>query len=83
MDCELVSDVFSMVECEVLCDRLAIMVRGQFKCLGSVQQLKAMFGCGYTLIAKIAPNGTKIPNMNPLKQFIHDKFPGTSTKQND
>ena len=30
----------SMEECEALCTRLAIMVNGQFKCLGSIQHLK-------------------------------------------
>lgn len=69
--------VCSIVECEALCDRLAVMVQGQFKCLGSVQQLKAKFGQGYTLIAKSIPDGTKIPNMNPFKQFVHQNFHGT------
>ena len=31
----------SMEECEALCTRLAIMVNGVFKCLGSVQHLKS------------------------------------------
>ena len=31
---------FSMEECESLCNRVAIMVNGQFKCLGSPQHLK-------------------------------------------
>ncbi|KAJ0055813.1 hypothetical protein NL108_012856, partial [Boleophthalmus pectinirostris] len=30
----------SMEECEALCTRMAIMVNGQFKCLGSIQHLK-------------------------------------------
>jgi ABC-type multidrug transport system ATPase subunit len=30
----------SMEECEELCSRTAIMVEGQFKCLGSIQHLK-------------------------------------------
>lgn len=30
----------SMEECEALCSRVAIMVNGQFKCLGSPQHLK-------------------------------------------
>ena len=30
----------SMEECEALCSRLAIMVNGRFKCLGSPQHLK-------------------------------------------
>jgi len=42
-----------MEECEALCTRLAIMVNGQFKCLGSAQHLKNKFGEGYTLIARI------------------------------
>jgi ABC-type multidrug transport system ATPase subunit len=43
----------SMEECEALCTRLAIMVDGQFKCMGSVQHLKSKFGEGYTLTVKI------------------------------
>jgi ABC-type multidrug transport system ATPase subunit len=45
----------SMNECEALCTRLAIMVNGTFRCLGSPQQLKSKFGEGYTLIAQIPP----------------------------
>jgi len=47
--------VVSMEECEALCTRLAIMVNGQFKCLGSTQHLKAKFGTGYILIVKVCP----------------------------
>ena len=35
-----------MEECEALCTRMAIMVNGQFKCLGSAQRLKNKFGDG-------------------------------------
>ena len=42
-----------MEECEALCTKLAIMVNGQFKCLGSTQHLKAKFGTGYILIVKV------------------------------
>ena len=41
-----------MEECEALCTRIAIMVNGQFKCLGSTQHLKTKFSQGYTLMAK-------------------------------
>ena len=34
----------SMEECEALCTRLAIMVNGSFKCLGSIQHLKNKWG---------------------------------------
>lgn len=36
----------SMEECEALCTRIAIMVNGNFKCLGSIQHLKSKWvGC--------------------------------------
>jgi energy-coupling factor transporter ATP-binding protein EcfA2 len=43
----------SMEECEALCTRLAIMVDGRFRCLGSPQHLKDVYGSGYTLIVKV------------------------------
>lgn len=42
----------SMDECEALCHRIAIMVAGQFKCLGSTQKLITKFRGGYTLFVK-------------------------------
>lgn len=45
-----------MEECEALCTRLAIMVNGKFKCLGSTHHLKTKFGGGYTVIIKQKPN---------------------------
>lgn len=35
------SSLGSMEECEALCTRMAIMVNGRFKCLGSIQHLKS------------------------------------------
>ncbi|XP_059176010.1 phospholipid-transporting ATPase ABCA3-like [Physella acuta] len=66
----------SMEECEALCTRLAIMVNGKFKCLGSIQHLKNKFGEGYTFTAKVAypPDGGP-PNMAPLMEFINSTFP--------
>ena len=45
----------SMEECEALCDRLAIMVRGTFQCLGGPQHIKAKFGQGFQIIVKVRP----------------------------
>lgn len=36
----------SMEECEALCTRMAIMVNGRFRCLGSVQHLKNRYQAG-------------------------------------
>lgn len=60
-----------MEECEALCSRLAIMVNGRFRCLGSIQQLKAKFGQGYTVIIKMKKEDQYIPeSMNAIKVYI-------------
>jgi ABC-type multidrug transport system ATPase subunit len=51
-----------MEECEALCTRLAIMVNGCFKCLGSTQHLKNKFAKGYTLTVKIKKLHTSLRN---------------------
>ena len=47
----------SMEECEALCDRLAIMVNGQFQCFGSVSHLKNKFALGFTILTKLRVSG--------------------------
>ena len=63
-----------MEECEVLCNRLAIMVNGQFKCLGSIQHLKNRFGEGYTLLIRVY--GQNLPReMARITNFVKRHFP--------
>ena len=70
-----------MEECDALCTKIAIMVNGQFKCLGSPQHLKNKFGEGYTLVVKIGVHGSEqIPNNLPVKNFIQTTFPGSILK---
>ncbi|MBZ3870758.1 ATP-binding cassette sub-family A member 3, partial [Sciurus carolinensis] len=68
----------SMEECEALCSRLAIMVNGKFKCLGSPRYLKNKCGSGYTLLAKTKRH--KQAEMQELKTFIKTIFPGTGAQ---
>ena len=42
-----------MEECEALCDRLAIMVNGQFQCFGNIPHLKNKFCQGFTVLVKL------------------------------
>uniref|UniRef100_A0A9L0K5G1 ABC transporter domain-containing protein n=1 Tax=Equus asinus TaxID=9793 RepID=A0A9L0K5G1_EQUAS len=66
----------SMEECEALCTRLAIMVKGRFKCLGSRQQhLKNKFGNVYRLTAKINIDKNE-DKLGEFKNFIATAFPG-------
>ncbi|XP_052615065.1 ATP-binding cassette sub-family A member 17-like isoform X6 [Peromyscus californicus insignis] len=67
----------SMEECEALCTRLAIMVQGQFKCLGSPQHLKSKFGSGYSLQAKVQREWQQ-EALTKFKAFVDLTFPGSS-----
>lgn len=44
----------SMEECEALCHRIGIMVKGQLRCLGTSQRLKQRFGSGFQLDVNLA-----------------------------
>uniref|UniRef100_A0AAY4CUV3 P-type phospholipid transporter n=1 Tax=Denticeps clupeoides TaxID=299321 RepID=A0AAY4CUV3_9TELE len=68
----------SMEECEALCTRMAIMVNGRFRCLGSVQHLKNRFGDGYTIILRVA--GPE-PRLEPVMCFIESELPGSIMKE--
>ncbi|XP_072225725.1 phospholipid-transporting ATPase ABCA3 [Leuresthes tenuis] len=71
----------SMEECEALCTRLAVMVNGQFKCLGSPQHLKSKFGSGYTLLAKVHVEAElEDSDLLLFKDFIESTFPGSQLK---
>ena len=71
-----------MEECEALCTRLAIMVNGQFKCLGSVQKLKNKFGEGYSLMAKVSGSSAAEieQRLEAFVLYMDEKFPGNRIK---
>ncbi|KAM6948363.1 retinal-specific phospholipid-transporting ATPase ABCA4 [Aplochiton taeniatus] len=67
----------SMEECEALCTRLAIMVNGTFKCLGTIQHLKYKFGDGYVVTMKIkAVRAGMSPDLGSAESFMESSFPG-------
>jgi len=43
----------SMEEAETLCRRMGIMVKGQFRCLGTAQEIKTRYGSGYEVDLRI------------------------------
>lgn len=82
----------SMEECEALCTRLAIMVNGEFKCLGSTQHLKNKFAQGFILTIKLkrkpgTDSGIELTEANGIilaknkaKEFFEEKFSGVILK---
>uniref|UniRef100_A0A669EVN9 P-type phospholipid transporter n=1 Tax=Oreochromis niloticus TaxID=8128 RepID=A0A669EVN9_ORENI len=70
----------SMEECEALCTRMAIMVNGRFRCLGSVQHLKNRFGNGYTIILRLADTKSD-PDSCPVSAYMKECFPNIELKE--
>ncbi|KAL8581035.1 hypothetical protein ACOMHN_012686 [Nucella lapillus] len=67
----------SMDECDSLCSRLAIMVNGQLKCIGSPQHLKHKFGDGYTVVLHL--QGLSSSRYQVAESFL-THFPGSVIK---
>ncbi|NXH24253.1 ABCAA protein, partial [Myiagra hebetior] len=59
-----------MEEAEAVCDRVAILVAGQLRCIGSIQYLKNKFGKGYLLEIKVKdPESSDVLHAEILKIF--------------
>jgi len=59
----------SMEECEALCNRLVIMVKGELVCIGASQELKQRFGAGYDIHIKLNP-GRMDEDIHSIKKII-------------
>jgi ABC-type multidrug transport system ATPase subunit len=51
-----------MIECEQLCDRLTILVRGNARCLGSPEHLKNKYGMNYRVRLTLRQLSAQIPS---------------------
>jgi ATP-binding cassette, subfamily A (ABC1), member 3 len=78
----------SMEEAEALATRIAIMVNGEFKCLGTVQHIKNKFGKGYEIELKtIIPTNIEVDSVLSLMEkprgkgvkIVFDRSPTTLT----
>ncbi|XP_047464781.1 ATP-binding cassette sub-family A member 5 [Mugil cephalus] len=67
-----------MEEAEAVCDRVAIMVSGQLRCIGSIQHLKAKYGRGYSLEVKLREELTELRQVALLHKEILRIFPHAS-----
>lgn len=66
----------SLEECEELCTRLAIMVDGEIRCIGSVQHLKSKYATGYKLHIKFPANSRQ-----NIKLAIQAYLPGSKINE--
>uniref|UniRef100_A0A1A8PUY7 ATP-binding cassette, sub-family A (ABC1), member 12 n=3 Tax=Nothobranchius TaxID=28779 RepID=A0A1A8PUY7_9TELE len=75
--CAVVLTSHSMEECEALCSRLAIMVKGHFQCLGSLQHIKNRFGTGFTVKMYLTEPAC---DAEAITTFMQHRFPSTYLK---
>ncbi|XP_070199010.1 phospholipid-transporting ATPase ABCA3-like isoform X2 [Littorina saxatilis] len=74
----------SMEECEALCTRVAIMVNGRMKCLGTTQHLKSRFGQGFTLSVKMGiTEDDQLAPSEPLVAYVQSHFPSAKCFDSD
>eukprot|EP01083_Nonionella_stella_P073008 197117_1 len=67
-----------MEECEALCQRVSIMISGEFRCIGTLPHLKSKFGKGYHV--EISTGDEEFDDEN-LTEFIEDSFPDSSLSE--
>ena len=71
----------SMEECEALCTRIGIMVKGQFQCIGNIQHLKSKYGKGFSLIVKCKSGEGLDSKTKRVDEFLKENFPSIRIKQ--
>nr|XP_021514215.1 ATP-binding cassette sub-family A member 8-B-like [Meriones unguiculatus] len=66
-----------MAEAEAVCDRVAIMVSGRLRCIGSIQHLKSKFGKDYLLEMKVKT----LQQVEPLNTEVLRLFPHAARQE--
>ncbi|KAJ3338428.1 hypothetical protein HDU93_009524 [Gonapodya sp. JEL0774] len=68
----------SMEEAEVLCQRIAIMAKGNMRCLGSVLRLKQLYGSGFKLSFSAAEK-----DMKQATEYVESLLPARAFERID
>lgn len=69
-----------MDECEELCNRLAIMAHGKFKCLNNICALKRL--SGFTIKLKMREDTETDENVNIITSTLNNQFEGLELREN-
>ncbi|XP_065212709.1 phospholipid-transporting ATPase ABCA3-like [Planococcus citri] len=64
----------NMEECEILCDRLTILVRGVMQCIGTLKDLKKQYAQGYSVTLKIHYDVTSADETFALEENMTNVF---------
>jgi len=64
----------AMEEADMLCDRVGIIVDGQFRAIGSPTELKKQYGKGYKI--SLTSSNTSLENVAKVTEFLEQITPG-------
>ncbi|XP_078158441.1 ABC transporter A family member 2-like [Carex rostrata] len=69
----------SMEEADILSDRIAIMAKGKFRCIGTSIRLKSRFGTGYIANVNFSAHmhgqgSIDDPHLGPVKRFFYERL---------
>lgn len=78
--CSLLFCMCSMDECEELCNRLAIMVNGKFKCLNNICALKRL--SGFTIKLRMRNDMDTETNVNTITDMLKQEFSQLALREN-
>lgn len=67
----------SIDDCEALTTRLAVMVNGEFKCLGTPQYLKNKFSEGHTIMVRVK----NCDEIKKITEYLTEHFPDASLRK--
>nr|XP_040033146.1 ATP-binding cassette sub-family A member 5 [Gasterosteus aculeatus aculeatus] len=70
-----------MEEAEAVCDRVAILVSGELRCIGSIQHLKGKYGRGYSLEVKLREELMGLQQVALLHKEILRIFPHAARQE--
>ncbi|CAF0831884.1 unnamed protein product [Adineta ricciae] len=65
----------SMLECEQLCERLTILVRGNARCLGSIDRLKTKYGANYRVRLTLLESSVQVPSLISVENSNEYVYP--------
>ncbi|KAJ8382215.1 hypothetical protein SKAU_G00029930 [Synaphobranchus kaupii] len=70
-----------MEEAEAVCDRVAIVVSGKIRCIGSIQHLKGKYGRGYSLEVKLREEQAGLQQVALLHEELLRIFPHAARQE--
>ncbi|KAK4473056.1 hypothetical protein MN116_004248 [Schistosoma mekongi] len=76
LNCTILLSSHCMEECEMLCNRIGLLIKGKIRCTGSPLELKQRYGLGYHVDIEFTSNILQFTNhINDLQTLLNEYLP--------